>query len=192
MHDDSGGDAELVLRCGVEVSEQIVDLERANRNQRQNFQIYSASERGGKTSLRGSGGGEHWPDGRCAGFMSSADQEMREGRNGPGKAKLRANQVGAQMRVRSLEGSGGIAEVSGKRERSQHFEGPADLETIQVERLCGERGGTSRNHASSLRRLREGDRGANEGITTEEFDTLRVRSRCQVEERENGHTDCSE
>ena len=46
---DSGRIAELVLRIGIEMGEQIVDLDRTQRDKRQDFQVQPAAECGGES-----------------------------------------------------------------------------------------------------------------------------------------------
>ena len=106
--------------------------------------------------------------------MSGAGQEMREGRNRSGKTKLRANEVGAQMSVRTLEGSGGVAKIRSEGERAQEFESATDFKSIQVKLRRGDRDGAPGSRTGTLWGLRESDWRANVGIATKEFKTLRV------------------
>ncbi len=75
--DDARGDARLVLRFGVEVRQEVIDLDRPNRDERQYLQIDPAAQRGGERALRGAAGDQR----ACAyadGFMGATDKKMRE------------------------------------------------------------------------------------------------------------------
>src|SRR5712671_2957665 len=89
---DSSRVAELVLRIGIEMGEQIVDLDRTQRDKRQDFQVQPAAECGGKSVARGTSR-YYGTIGGIGGFVGSANQEMREGRNGAWKAKLRTDEI---------------------------------------------------------------------------------------------------
>ena len=70
--DDARGKAWLVLRRGVEMSKQVVNLDRTQREKRQQLQVQAGAERGGEAVLRG-GGCEYRRGTRADGFMRAAD-----------------------------------------------------------------------------------------------------------------------
>ena len=102
------------------MGKQVIDLDRTQREKGQQLQVQAGAERGGEAVLRG-GGSEYWIGAGTDGFVCAADQNMREGRNGSGKAKLRAEEIRFQVRVRTLVRPGSVAVFSGESEWAQNF-----------------------------------------------------------------------
>src|SRR6266850_6537142 len=110
---------------------------------------------------------------------------MCEGRNRTGKSKLGTDEISLQMSVGALERSRRISEVRFERQRSQDFERPTHVPTVEVEILGSKRGGATGDDAGALRSLREGDRRAYEGVAAKKFDTLTIGGHCEKECNEN-------
>src|SRR6266403_1920669 len=99
---------------------------------------------------------------------------MCEGRNRTGKSKLGTDEISLQMSVGALERSRRISEVRFERQRSQDFERPTHVPTVEVEILGSKRGGATGDDAGALWGLRESDRRAYEGVTAKKLDALSV------------------
>ena len=102
------------------MGKEVVNLDGTQREKRQQLQIQAGAERGGEAVL-GSGGGEYRGGAGTDGFMGATGEKMREGRNGPGKAKLRADEIRFQVRVRALVRAGGVAVLGGESKWAQNF-----------------------------------------------------------------------
>src|SRR6266851_3870833 len=92
MDDDAGRGARLILRSGVEMGEEIVDLDGTDGEERENFEVDAHAESGGEGVLRGTAG-EYRSRAGVDGFVRAADEKMREGRNRSVEAKLRAEEI---------------------------------------------------------------------------------------------------
>src|SRR5713101_7485448 len=104
---------------------------------------------------------------------------MREGRNGAWESKLRTNEISLEVGVRALERAGGIAVISGERERSQDFECAAHIPSVEVEIPGSKRGSATGDDTGTLWSLREGDGRAHEGVTAKNLDALSVGGHCE-------------
>src|SRR5216684_1399909 len=111
--------------------EEIVDLDGADGEEGENFEVDADAKRGGEGVLRGTGD-EHRRGAGVDGFVRAADEKMREGRNRSGETKLRAEEIGFQVCVRALERAGGVAEIGGERERAEDLQGAADFPTVEM------------------------------------------------------------
>src|SRR6266851_2114416 len=185
--DQAGRGARLILRSGVEMGEEIVDLDGADGEEGENFEVDADAERRGEGVLRGTAD-EYRSRAGVDGFVRAADEKMREGRNRSGETKLRAEEIGFQVRVRALERAGGVAEIGGERERAEDLQGAADFPTVEIERDLVGRGRAARDRAERGG-LREGDGSAHERIAAEQLDALRVRRRSEQEYGENESAD---
>src|ERR1700682_4789138 len=125
MNNYAGGYARLILRGGIEVGEQIVELDGANGDKREDFEVEAAPHTCGEGVLRS-------PANRLTG---AADEKMRERRNGSGEARLRAEEIGFQMRVHAQDRSGGVAVIGGDSEGAEHFYGAGSLPAVEVKML---------------------------------------------------------
>src|SRR5256885_301697 len=105
--------------------------------------------------------------------MRDAKQQGSERRNGSGKAQLRADEVGLQMRVGAVKGSAGVAEVSGQSQRTEHFESGGSLPSL--ERCAVVNGGYRAQRAG----LKITDRRTDEGIAAERSEERRVGKECR-------------
>src|ERR1700730_7768046 len=98
---------------------------------------------------------------------------MREGRNRPGKAKLRAEEIGLQVRVRALVRSGSVAVLGGDSKWTQNFGGRGNFPTVEVEMLRVRGRGAALERAKR-RGLQKGDRSMRKGIAAVKLDLLGV------------------
>src|ERR1700676_88505 len=159
MDNHAGGEAGLILRGGVEVSEQVVELDGTNGDEREDFEVDAPADSGGEGVLRGAANE----------FMGAADEKMRERRNGSGEAKLRAEKIGFQMRVHAQDRSGGIAVIGGKREGPEKFYGAGSLPAVEVEVL-----GTGWAPRDGAEKVLDRDRGTDVRISAEKLNFLRA------------------
>jgi len=102
------------------MGKEVVNFDGTQREERQQLQVQPGAERGGESVLR-SGGGEYRRGAGTDGFMGAADQNVRERRNGAGKAKLRADEIRFQMRVRALVRAGRVTVLGGESKWTQNF-----------------------------------------------------------------------
>jgi hypothetical protein len=99
---------------------------------------------------------------------------MREGRNGTGETKLRADEISPQMGIGALERPGGIAVIGGESKGSQNFESATHFPAIEVEIPGGGSGHATGDYAGALRSLRVGYLWTHEGVTAKELNALSV------------------
>lgn len=148
---------------GVEVREQIIDLDGTHSYEWQHLQVQPATEGSSETVLRGTKGQRA---GACAdGFMGGADEKVCERRDAPRKAKLRAGEIRLKVHVSALERAGSSAEVRGESKRTEDFDCAANFPTVEIEVLRVASGGAARHWAKNV--LGEGDRSAHIRVAAE-------------------------
>ena len=130
MNDDAGGDARLILICGVEVRQQVVELHGADGDEGKNFEVDAHAESCGEGVLRRAA---EEAGARVDRFMGASKEKMREGRNRSWKANLRAEEIGFQSRISALERAGSVAEIGGEAERAEKFNGAGRFPAVEVE-----------------------------------------------------------
>ncbi len=77
MQDKTCGDARLMLRAGIEAGEQVIDLDRAQRDARNKFDVEAATDSGSEGTVG--------DDTTIEGFMRAAGEGVNEGRDGTRK-----------------------------------------------------------------------------------------------------------
>ena len=105
--------------------EEIVKLDGANGDEREDFEVEAGPHGGGKGVLCGA----------AKGLMSAADQKMSERRDWSGEPKLRAEQIRFQMRVHSQDRPRGVAIIGGDSEWAEQFYGAGSLPAVEVKVL---------------------------------------------------------
>src|SRR2546423_693716 len=122
-----------MLITRIKARQQIIELNRPKRNERQDFKIEPAANSGcqrilpraGKTDPVKTTGGER--------LMRSANQEVSKWRNGAWKTHLRSDQISLQMCIRTVERAAGAAEIRLQSKGTNKFEGGSSFPAIQID-----------------------------------------------------------
>jgi hypothetical protein len=129
MQDQAGGDARLMLGAGIELREKVIDLNHANGNVRNEFEVESTTQGGGEGIVADGAVDE--------GFMRAANKGMGKGRDGTGKRQLGAEQVGLHTHGGAKKISVVSAEITSETDEGKDFVGRGQFPAVQVRILRG-------------------------------------------------------
>ena len=196
VEDEAGGDARLVLGAVVEASEQVVDLDGANPEVRNDFQVDASADGGGervnrvgKDLIGAHTGRAAIDDTRGDGLMRTAEEQVGKGRDAGGKRDLRTGKASVLVDV-----AGGViergavvcAEIRGDAEEGKEAIRGGSLKAIEVLPV----GDRKRwlydqwaEHSGADKKFICGDRGTEIGITAEDDEMVLRRKRGRNEEK---------
>src|SRR4051812_41170003 len=119
-----------MLIAGIKARQQIVELNRPKRNERQNLQIEPAANSGCQRILPGAGKTDSVKTTSRERLMRSANQEVSKWRNGARKTHLRSDQISLQMCIRTVERTAGAAEIRLQSKGTNKFESGSSFPAI--------------------------------------------------------------
>lgn len=183
MENHAGGDSGLVLGAGVEAGGEIIELDGTNRDGGKNVDVDAETEGYRKGIARGGEGDQPRAGGAAAdGFVSAANQDVNEGRNGGGEREGWAEEIGLQVRAGGADAAELAAEFTGEAEPRARFVGAGEIEAVEVAVIGG--GGDGTGHSWAEECSGHGSRGVDERVAAEEFDLILSRGAGESDGRE--------
>lgn len=141
MKDYAGGDTGLILGVAAEACDQVIELDRANPEMRDEFEVNARAETGGKGGV-GAGGdgsvGSTNRDGERAGddgLMGATKENVGEGGDARGQGDFRPKEIGVLVSAAGIATDGRAvmaAEISGDTKEGKKTIGGGELPAVEV------------------------------------------------------------
>jgi hypothetical protein len=143
VEDYAGGDADLVLGVAGEARDEVVHLDGANPEVRNEFQVDAGTEGGGEGGVAGTGNGVVGKIGRdrigsdagTDGLVGGTEENMGERGDARGKRDFRAEEIGVLVYVARITADGRAvmaAEIGGDTEEGKKTIGAGKFPAVEV------------------------------------------------------------